>query len=161
MAIIKQSTRLALEIINLAPHPDYLDMRNHLYQTPLILAALTGQSTIAHRLILAGATIDKRDKSGSTPLHLACEKGDIDMANTLVSPVSQLELTQLTRKARYRSCPLSPHQGPSETLSSHQGPSETWTSTMIGMVHAMDYEGEDIFDLFYSCINFWTFQGNG
>lgn len=93
------------------------------------MAALTGQTTIAHRLILAGATIDKRDKFGSTILHIACEKGDIDMVGTIITPLSDLEVQEHTRRSKYQSV--------TSGLDT-----ESWNGKILSMVHAMDYEGE-------------------
>lgn len=42
----------------MAPEPIYLDIQNDDAQTPIHLAALTGQSEIVRRLLVAGAEVN-------------------------------------------------------------------------------------------------------
>lgn len=94
------------------------------------MAALTGQTSIAHRLILAGATIDKRDMFGSTILHIACKKGDIDMVSTIITPLSDTEVREHGRRSKY------------QPVTSPGIDTESWNSKILSMIHAMDYEGK-------------------
>ncbi|CAG2181050.1 unnamed protein product, partial [Oppiella nova] len=76
----------------MAPDPDFLDATNHLSQTPLHLAALTGQSHIVRRLVISGATVDLRDRHGNTALHIACAQSDYTAVCQLISPIRDREL---------------------------------------------------------------------
>lgn len=51
--------------------------------TPLHLAAMLNHSTIAHRLLIAGAGLDVADAKGRTPLHHAADAGSTDVINLL------------------------------------------------------------------------------
>lgn len=61
-------------------------------QTALHLAVLTSQPKVVRRLVLAGASLDVRNKIGNTPLHLACERGDYECVKELTRPVSSAEV---------------------------------------------------------------------
>lgn len=71
-------------------------------QTPLHLAALTRQGQLVRRLVIAGATLDKRDRRGNTPLHLACETGDLDSAKAILQPILPSELREVSGLLSYR-----------------------------------------------------------
>ncbi|XP_037118525.1 nuclear factor NF-kappa-B p105 subunit [Syngnathus acus] len=57
------------------PGDRIVDMRNHLYQTPLHLAVTTQQPSAAQALLAAGADPTLGDRHGDTPLHLAARQG--------------------------------------------------------------------------------------
>ncbi|XP_051921870.1 nuclear factor NF-kappa-B p105 subunit isoform X2 [Hippocampus zosterae] len=59
----------------LPPGDRLLDMRNHLYQTPLHLAVTTQQPAVAQALLAAGADPTLSDRHGDAPLHLAARQG--------------------------------------------------------------------------------------
>jgi ankyrin repeat protein len=61
-------------------------------QTPLILAALTKQTQVVRRLMVAGADIEKADRHGDTALHIACRNGDLHMLKQITKPVSTNEM---------------------------------------------------------------------
>lgn len=59
-------------------------------QTALHVASLCGRFDEARFLLVAGATVDARDRAGCTPLHVACKRGDLRVASDLLSPVTQV-----------------------------------------------------------------------
>ncbi|XP_043201107.1 NF-kappa-B inhibitor cactus-like [Amphibalanus amphitrite] len=98
LAIIYGYERVADCLVRLVPHPDFLNLRNSYMQTPLHLAALTGQAALCRHLLVAGADASLRDRHGNTPLHVACARGDLLAAQALTSTVSNDE----TREAALR-----------------------------------------------------------
>ncbi|XP_029826582.3 NF-kappa-B inhibitor epsilon [Ixodes scapularis] len=92
--------QLLFKLIQSTPNPDLLDLRNDLGQTALHVASLCGRFDEARFLLVAGATVDARDRAGCTPLHVACKKGDLRVASDLLSPVTQKEVEFL--KLRYQ-----------------------------------------------------------
>ncbi|XP_047001485.1 NF-kappa-B inhibitor cactus isoform X1 [Schistocerca americana] len=93
IAIIQGFIEVVYALIQMAPHPCFLDIVNYECQSALHLAVLTRQPRIVRRLVVAGATVDIRDRSGNTALHLACLNGDIDCVRALTEPVTVAEET--------------------------------------------------------------------
>uniref|UniRef100_A0A3Q2XCG0 Nuclear factor kappa B subunit 1 n=1 Tax=Hippocampus comes TaxID=109280 RepID=A0A3Q2XCG0_HIPCM len=62
-------------LAGLPPGDRLLNMRNHLYQTPLHLAVTTQQPAAAQALLAAGADPTLSDRHGDAPLHLAARQG--------------------------------------------------------------------------------------
>jgi ankyrin only family protein len=81
-------------LIALVPHPSILDFQNDLCQTALHVAVLSKHPRIARRLVAAGARVDMRDRNGNTPLHLACQIGDIGCVQALTMALSAVETQQ-------------------------------------------------------------------
>lgn len=94
LAIVEARSDVIFPLIRLAPHPDFLDITNDLYQTPLHLATLTGKPHIVRRLVLAGATLDIQDHGGNIPLHIACRSGDLDCVQAILTPITDSELEE-------------------------------------------------------------------
>eukprot|EP00118_Oscarella_pearsei_P017684 m.177408 g.177408 ORF g.177408 m.177408 type:complete len:939 (+) comp39158_c2_seq68:4396-7212(+) len=61
-----------------------LDVQNKLRQTPLHLAVLTNQPNIVEKLVLSGASTSVPDRSGNTPAHIACKKGETKCLEALL-----------------------------------------------------------------------------
>ncbi|MCW2529578.1 MAG: Ankyrin [Pseudonocardiales bacterium] len=59
--------------------------RNSLRVTPLQAAASASHSEIVWLLIAEGASVDSRQRGGSTALHLAAAAGDVDSVQALLS----------------------------------------------------------------------------
>ena len=105
IAIILLNTSLACMLIDFAPSYKALNDVNKLFQTALHLAALTGNYTVARRLLVAGAIVDKRDFRLNTALHRAVKKGYIKVAEKLMTPVTYLEAKKNTYEIPYQKIP--------------------------------------------------------
>ncbi|XP_005100816.1 NF-kappa-B inhibitor cactus [Aplysia californica] len=98
VCIINHRTEESLTLINMAPDYDWLNIPNTTWQTPLHLAASTGQEDIVRRLICAGANVLMQDHRGNTPLHCACAHGYEQVVRHFLVPVHYEE----TRQNRYK-----------------------------------------------------------
>ena len=74
-AILCLITQLATNLIGKMT-AEQMNISNLMHQTPIHLAALTGQGEIIRKLLDHGADIMKQDKQGRTALHIMCEKRD-------------------------------------------------------------------------------------
>lgn len=95
LSVIHTRLDIIFTLIYLVPNPTYLDLQNHLSQTSMHLAVLTGQPRVVRRLVLAGACPTVRDRRGNTPLHLACERGELECVKELTRPVTSIEIQYL------------------------------------------------------------------
>jgi len=75
-------------IISLIPHHSVLDFQNNLHQTALHISVLTRQPRMTQLLVVSGARIDIQDVNGNTPIHLACQNGDVDCLQSLMTGIS-------------------------------------------------------------------------
>lgn len=78
LAIIHLHTQLVRDLLEVTAGPlcgDIINMRNHLYQTPLHLAVLTQQEAVVEALLAAGADLGLLDRGGNSALHLAAAAG--------------------------------------------------------------------------------------
>ncbi len=87
IGIIQRKISLVLMFISTAPNSEWLNLVNHLLQTPLHLAVITKLPKIVRRLMTAGARVDVCDIHGNTPLHIACREGYDDIVQCLLQPV--------------------------------------------------------------------------
>uniref|UniRef100_A0A3P8VXJ6 Nuclear factor kappa B subunit 1 n=1 Tax=Cynoglossus semilaevis TaxID=244447 RepID=A0A3P8VXJ6_CYNSE len=62
------------QVVLALPGEEVLNMRNHLYQTPLHLAVITQQKEAVEALLMAGADPTLTDRNGNTVLHLASQQ---------------------------------------------------------------------------------------
>ncbi|GAB0089137.1 NF-kappa-B inhibitor cactus [Sergentomyia squamirostris] len=97
LAIMDGHGDVAKALIRMNPYPCLLDIQNDFFQTPLHLAVIAGQYTTVRQLILAGAEPTIRDYKGNTPLHLACEKGDLACVHALTVPILLTEIQDMFR----------------------------------------------------------------
>lgn len=98
MAIVQQFLEVTFALICAAPHPRLLDTANDDGQTPLHLAAASGQSQVTRWLVVAGASLSVRNLRGDSPLHVATAAGDLDTCKALTDPVKRQERDQLRLK---------------------------------------------------------------
>lgn len=105
MAIIQLAEAIALQLINLAPNHEWLNLVNTLLQTPLHLAVITRQEKIVRRLMAAGASVDVRDLHGNTPLHIATREGYQEIVNHLLKPVCYEETLENKYEIPYQRVP--------------------------------------------------------
>jgi ankyrin repeat protein len=105
LSILNGHQSLAFLLIKLAPHCNWLNYCNHLWQTPLHLAVLTNQAGLVRRLLCAGADATCQDKDGNTPLHIACKKGYEEIVRQLLMPVQKEELRDNTYDIPYQRLP--------------------------------------------------------
>lgn len=78
-------------IIKLGVHPYYLNLQNDDLNTALHLAVINNQPEVIKSLIIAGADPLKRNNEGNTPLHLACNYGNLRCAMALTVHFSNKE----------------------------------------------------------------------
>ena len=105
ISIILLNTHVACMLIDFAPSYHTLNSVNKLYQTALHIAALTGNYTVARRLLCAGANVDKRDLCLNTALHIAIRKGYIKVVKQLLTPVTYLEAKMNQYEIPYQKIP--------------------------------------------------------
>lgn len=46
-------------------------------------------------MVVAGATLDLRDRHGNTALHIACQQGDLESVKALISPIQDKEIKEI------------------------------------------------------------------
>ncbi len=92
LAIASGFADVAFALVRMAPHPDYLGIRNNVGYAPLHIAVLQNQPVVVRRLVVAGAALDIRDAEGNTPLHLAARRGNLQCAEALLRPVQVQEM---------------------------------------------------------------------
>lgn len=61
-----------------------LDAVNNMIQTPVHVATMANRPEMVDLLIEAGSRYDIHDRRGNTPLHLACQKGHIEIVKILL-----------------------------------------------------------------------------
>ena len=105
ISIILLNTHISCMLIDLAPSYVKLNSVNKLFQTALHIAALTGNYTVARRLLCAGAIVDKRDFLLNTALHIAIRKGYIKVVKQLLTPVTYLEAKRNQYEIPYQKIP--------------------------------------------------------
>lgn len=83
-----------------------LNASNNMMQTPLHVATLANRLEMVQMLISSGAKLDSYDRRGNTPLHLACQKGLVDIAETILDaiPTEPTETNSLSRAQMINSC---------------------------------------------------------
>lgn len=104
-AIICERSDLAVSMIDLLPDYETLSATNKMFQTALHLAALTNNSLVSRRLVVAGAKVHLRDIEGNTPLHIACKYGNNGVVKTLLNHVRYVETKQNTYHIPYQPLP--------------------------------------------------------
>uniref|UniRef100_A0A7M4FSY1 NF-kappa-B inhibitor alpha n=1 Tax=Crocodylus porosus TaxID=8502 RepID=A0A7M4FSY1_CROPO len=102
LAVIHEELALSLEAIRQARDaPAFLDLQNHLSQTPLHLAVITDQPEIAEALLKAGCNPEIRDFRGNMPLHIACEQGSLRSVGVLTQYCQPHHLHAILQAANY------------------------------------------------------------
>jgi ankyrin repeat protein len=82
-----------------------LESKRHGY-TPLLLAAAQGHRDIVGFLCKLGAHITATSRSGATALHLAAERGDLEMLKCLLLSVINMDAYMLNLKGEDDTTPL-------------------------------------------------------
>lgn len=98
LAIIHEDIDISKELIQLFPK-EVLDIQNNLYQSPLHLATYLDLTDVVTALVDKGASLELQDQDGNTPLHVACQHGQIecvtemsrDLPPSLLAPVLQTQ----------------------------------------------------------------------
>lgn len=68
---------------------EQLNERNHLRQTPLHVAVFVNDLPMIEFLLQNGASVTVQEREGRTPIHIACERGDIDSLRLLIQTIIQ------------------------------------------------------------------------
>lgn len=79
-----------------------LDAINNMMHTPLHVATMANRPDAIKCLLDQGADIDVHDRQGNTPLHLACQKGFIEIADIILDQLRTHEGSQDLVKIRYQ-----------------------------------------------------------
>ncbi|XP_043982528.1 nuclear factor NF-kappa-B p105 subunit isoform X1 [Gambusia affinis] len=87
------------QVVSALTGEEVLNMRNHLYQTPLHLAVITQQKQAAEVLLMAGADPTLTDRHGNTVLHLAAQQEGDGMVELLLRRREMRELLQFSNTA--------------------------------------------------------------
>ncbi|KAM8910308.1 nuclear factor NF-kappa-B p105 subunit isoform 2-T4 [Spinachia spinachia] len=96
----KEALKSLTQVVAALPGEEVLNMRNHLYQSPLHLAVITQQREAVEALLLAGADPTLTDRHGNTPLHLASLlEGGGEMVQFLLQHREMRELLEYTNTA--------------------------------------------------------------
>ena len=66
-----------------------LDAINNMMQTPLHVATIANRPEMVELLVKAGARVDVHDRKGNTPLHLACQKGHLEICAIILNSIRQ------------------------------------------------------------------------
>ncbi|KAM7389298.1 hypothetical protein PAMP_023283 [Pampus punctatissimus] len=85
------------QVVSALPGEEVLNMRNHLYQTPLHLAVITQQREAVEALLLAGADSTLTDRHGLCAIHLAVLANQLSCLRELLEGGANVE-------AQERSC---------------------------------------------------------
>lgn len=80
----QEALRSLTQVVSALSGEEVLNMRNHLYQTPLHLAVITQQKEAVEVLLLAGADPTLTDRHGNTVLHLAAQQEGDGMVELLL-----------------------------------------------------------------------------
>lgn len=92
--------KVVAALVKFAVHPCLLDIQNDMYQTALHLAVLTGRPHIVRTLVVNGANLTVRDRSGNTALHLACLNGELECVKQLLQPLNAQEALERSKVAK-------------------------------------------------------------
>lgn len=97
LAVIQSDFKqLASSLRFLKPH--HLNHQNHTsLHTPLHLASVLASLKIARLLVLLGSSTSLQDRSGDTPLHIACNQGNLELIKQLTLPPSTKETTFISK----------------------------------------------------------------
>uniref|UniRef100_I3J9E1 Nuclear factor kappa B subunit 1 n=1 Tax=Oreochromis niloticus TaxID=8128 RepID=I3J9E1_ORENI len=95
----QEALKSLTQVVSALPGEEVLNMRNHLYQTPLHLAVITQQKEAVEALLLAGADPTLTDRHGNTVLHLAAQHEGGGMIQFLLQHRELRELLDQTNTA--------------------------------------------------------------
>lgn len=80
----QEALRSLTQVVSALSGEEVLNVRNHLYQTPLHLAVITQQKEAVEVLLMAGADPTLTDRHGNTVLHLAAQQEGDGMVELLL-----------------------------------------------------------------------------
>ncbi|XP_060610048.2 NF-kappa-B inhibitor epsilon [Anolis sagrei] len=98
LAIIHCVPSIALCCIAELP-VEALEIQNDLFQTPLHLSVYLEQSLVVQALVLKGVNTALQDRSGNTPLHLACEQQSLECTQLLLIQEPTSDNNRVAREA--------------------------------------------------------------
>ncbi|XP_061602520.1 NF-kappa-B inhibitor epsilon [Cololabis saira] len=101
LAIIHEDEDFAQELIQIFPK-EVLDIQNNLYQSPLHLATYLNLADVVKGLLEKGANLGLQDHDGNTPLHVACQNGQINCTSELIRDVSPSKLAPVIESQNWR-----------------------------------------------------------
>ncbi|XP_061406815.1 ankycorbin-like isoform X2 [Lethenteron reissneri] len=86
IAVVQQNVQMVNKIVQLFHMGRIsLDVYNHLHQSPLHLAIITGQEALVAVLLSGGASPAALDRHGMNAVHLACSAGQTDVLTLLLA----------------------------------------------------------------------------
>lgn len=105
IAIICRHTKLVFLLLDMITDYRYIRVANKLRQTALHLAVLTDNDKVTRRLMVAGVEVEKQDRNGNTPLHIAVQRGCKTVVKCLLSPITYIETKENKYTIPYQPVP--------------------------------------------------------
>ncbi|XP_008395712.1 NF-kappa-B inhibitor epsilon [Poecilia reticulata] len=101
LAIIHEEIFISQELIQLFPK-EALDIQNNLYQSPLHLATYLNLTHVVTTLMKKGASLELQDQDGNTPLHVACQHGQLECVTEMTRDLPPSSLAPVLQTQNWR-----------------------------------------------------------
>lgn len=89
IAAIHGCVKAISTLLKVCPNKELLNVSNDDGHTALHLAVMSGNAVVTRMLVIAGASLDARDRTGETPLHKATMLKNLECIKALLNPVQE------------------------------------------------------------------------